>query len=565
MKEMTGGEALVEMLSLHGVELAFGMGGFQPLPYYDAIARQSALRHVLIRDEKHGAFAADAYARVTNRPAIADATLGPGATNLLSGAAESQGASVPLILLTADVNREIKGRSATQETDQFQMLAPAVKHSVTISSIARIPEQVRRAINLSTSGRPGPVNINIPEEVFHGSHDFDERDFYADPAATRVGGRRIRADQADIDRAAALISRAKRPLLLLGGGIHLSEAYEQLANLLEVRAMPVATTIGGKGSIAENHPLSAGVFGRFSRFANDLIGEADLLVVIGCKLGEISTNRWSLLPEGVDLVHIDIDPGELGKVYGATVGIWADAASALADLAQAVDPQPDHVRSDVIEEVANRRARWLEDAMPILESDDEPIVMGRVLNELQQALPEEAIVVADGGFAAHWSAILYECRFAGRGYIANRGQAAIGYGAPGAIGAKLARPDVPVVALCGDNGFAMAIAEVETAKRVGANVLFMVVNNETLGYVKALQHGIYDDRFVSVDFLPVDYAAIARGFGCDGQVVTSPDALAEAIAAGLASDVPHVLDVRITTDPSKMLPGVDSRTRIGSS
>src|SRR5712692_5552197 len=208
MPELTGGEAVARMLQLHGVEYSFGMAGFQPLPYYDALARQEQIRHVLIRDEKHGAFMADGYARVKNRPAIADATLGPGATNLISGLAESFGGSIPLIALTGEVNSLIGGRAATQESDQFGMIKPTAKLSIAVDRIERVPELVRRAFTVATSGRPGPVHLNVREDVMHGRYDFPEREFYATPEAMAAGRRRVRPDAQLIDRAAAVLRRA---------------------------------------------------------------------------------------------------------------------------------------------------------------------------------------------------------------------------------------------------------------------------------------------------------------------------------------------------------------------
>ncbi len=224
MTALTGGEALVTMLERHRIDHAFGMAGFQPLPYYDALARQQAIRHILIRDEKHGAFAADAFARVAGRPAVADATLGPGATNLVSGAAESFGASIPVIFVTGDVNRGIAGRAATQESDQIGMLRPAMKEVLFIDRIERIPELVRRAFTIATGGRPGPVLIDIPEDVFHGSGEFSDELLYADDAVRALGGRRIRPDEESVERAARLLAVAERPAAILGGGIHLAAA-----------------------------------------------------------------------------------------------------------------------------------------------------------------------------------------------------------------------------------------------------------------------------------------------------------------------------------------------------
>jgi acetolactate synthase-1/2/3 large subunit len=556
---LTGGEAVLRMFQCYGVELSFGMGGFQPLPYYDALARQDQVRHILIRDEKHGSFAADAYARVKGRPCVADATVGPGATNLVSGAAESFGASVPQILLTADINAAISTRGATQESDQVSMLRPTSRATIQIDRIERIPELLRRAFTVATVGRPGPVHVNIPENVFHGVFEFEEDDFYVAPGTDTVGGIRVRPDAASIAHAAELIDGAERPVILAGGGLLLSGAYEPLARLSSTIGAPVATSISGKGSIPEDDPLALGVVGRFSRTGNDFVEHADVLIVVGCKLGEIVTRRWSLISPQTSIVQIDVDPHEPGRVYRTEAPIWGDAALALDDLADAVTPRPDR-QADTVRRVADARRKWSAGAEASFVSDEMPMPMPRVLRTLQECLPQRSIIVADGGFAAHWSALLYDITLTGRHYIANRGHAAIGYGLPGAIGAKLAAPDLPVVALCGDNGFAMAVAELETAKRIGAPVVCLVVNNQALGYVKALQHSMYDDRFVSVDFLDVDYAAVAKGFGCDGVRVHTHEELAAALHAGLAADVPFVIDAIITNDAGKMLPGIDTRT-----
>lgn len=558
MPVLTGGEAVVRMLSLHGVDYAFGMGGFQTLPYYDAIARQDALHHVVIRDEKHGAFAADAFARVANRPAVADATLGPGATNLVSGAAESLGASIPLILITGEVNQGISGRAATQESDQFGMLAPTTKAQYRITQIQRVPELLRAGIAAANSGRPGPVLFDIPEDVFHGQFDFPDDDLY--PSAIRaVGDLRVRADAAVIEEAAAVLRRAKRPVILAGGGVHLSRAYDELRELAEWLGAPVATTISGKGVIDERSAASIGLFGRYSRVANEFIRGSDALLVVGCKLGEIATDRWTLIPQSTALIHVDIDPHELGKVYRTAVPVWGDAKLVLADLAAEID-RADVRRGDTsLQEVVAAKAKWLESALPKYQSDESPLHMARVIREVQEAMPPGSILVADGGFAAHWSALLFDAAWVGRSYIANRGQAAIGYGLPGAIGAKLAAPDRTVFALCGDNGFAMAALELETAKRAGANVVAVVVNNQTLGYIKALQHGLYDRRYISVDFLDVNYAELARSIGCFGQRVAEPAELGPALVEAIDAGVPAVLDVAITRDAGRMLPGIDRR------
>jgi acetolactate synthase-1/2/3 large subunit len=556
-----GGEALARMLDAQGARRAFGMGGFQLLPYYDALARGAGPSHVLIKDERDGAFMADAYARVTNTPGVCDGTLGPGVTNLITGLAESYGAGVPVIAIAGEVNSMIAGRGATQESAQLAMVAPTVKEAIRVDRIERVPELVRHAYAVATAGRPGPVLLNVAEDVTHGSFDFPLDDLTPDPAVGELPGRRIRGDSDDVDAVAALLAGAERPLLLVGGGIHLSGGYEELRALVESFDLPVATTISGKGALSERHPLAVGVFGRYSRIANDLLADADALVVIGCKLGEIATNRWSLLPAGVRVAQIDVDPTTIGRNVRAEIGVWADAKLALADLATALADRPRPDRAAYLAEIDDRRAAWLEEHEARRNAAEEPIHQARMLLELNRAIPEDGILVADGGFAAHWSALYWETPRAGRHYIANRGHASIGYGLPGALGAALGADGRKVVGLVGDGGLGMSIGELETAVRLGSDVVIVVVDNQASGYVKALQHALFEDRFQSVDCVPVDYAAVAAEFGLHAERVEDPALLGGAFERAFATPGPALVDVVVTRDPAGMLPAADPRTR----
>jgi acetolactate synthase I/II/III large subunit len=560
--ELTGGQALVRMLQAHGARVAFGIGGFQLLPYYDALHDvRGELDHILVKDERDGAFMADAYARVARIPGVCDGTLGPGATNLVTGLAESFGAGVPVIALAGESNSMIAGKHATQESDQLAILRPTVKQAIRVERIERVPELVRRAYTVATGGRPGPVLLNVREDVTHGRHAFAAADLSADPATCRLPGRRSRPDSVDLDAAAALLSRARRPVILAGGGIHLSDAYQQLAALAGRLQLPVATTISGKGSIPEDDPLALGVFGRYSRTANAAIEEADVLLVVGCKLGEIATSRWSLLPASAAVIQLDVDPEELGRNARLAVGLAGDAGLGLADLLAAVpDPDADR-RTGELERLQAARREWRDEHAAQRASADSPIHQARMLTELGAVLPDDGILVADGGFAAHWSALYWDVRRAGRHYIANRGHASIGYGVPGAIGAKLAAPDRVVAGLMGDGGLGMSIGEFETAVRLGLRgLVFVVVDNQASGYVKALQHSLYADRFQSVDSVPVDYARIAGEFGLHSERVDDPTELAGALERAMGADRPALVDVAVTRDPAGMLPGADPRT-----
>jgi len=560
---MNGGRALAEMLRLAEVGPMFGMGGCQLLPFYDALA-QLGMRHFLINDERCGAFAADAYARVTNRPGVCDGTLGPGATNLVTGLIESLNAGVPIIALAGDTNRAHSWKNMTQECRQAEILRPAVKELIRVEMTSRVPELLRRAFAVATSGRAGPVLLDVPEDVCHGEHDFTPEDFAIDPSTLRVPARRVRPDRADIARAAALIARAERPFLLVGGGIHLSAACQALLAFAEAQSIPVAHTMSGKGGIACTHPLSVGLFGRYSRIANELIEASDCLVVVGCKLGEIATKRYALPPERIPLIHLDILAEEIGRCKAADVALWGDARAGLEDLTDALADDAKRARAariDYLDEIPSRMASWRDEAAARLDSAERPIHMARLCSELNKALPADSILVADGGFAGHWTGLLYDAKSPGRHFIPDRGLASIGYGLPGGIGAALAQPAAPVVAITGDGGFNMMLGELETARRAGIGLTIVVVNNAASGYVKALQHAIFRGRYQSSDLVEMDYAAIARAMGCNGIRVEDPDRLGEALRTGLAERMrPTVLDVVVTRDPARMLPAVDNRT-----
>jgi len=564
LRRMTGGAALAEMLKIAGAGPMFGMGGFQLLPFYEA-CRALGLRHALINDERSGAFAADAYARVTNRPGICDGTLGPGATNLTTGLIEALNGGMPMIAVIGGAHRQHAWKNMTQEARQFDILRPAVKEAIRIEVTSRVPELVRRAFAVATSGRPGPVLVEVPEDVAHGEHDFDAAEFWIDPGTLKAQARRTRPDPDLLAAAGRMLAEAERPLILAGGGVHLSEAHDALLALAEAEGIPVAHTMSGKGAIPCTHALSAGLFGRYDRIANAMIAESDCLLVVGCKLGEIATRRFALIPPGKRLIHIDILPEEIGRTTRADVALAADARLALADLAAFLADGDRRLRrrAEWVASVPKRMARWREGARERLESAERPINVGRLMGALNRVLPPDAVLVADGGFAAHWGGLFFDTKRSGRGFVPDRGFASIGYGVPGGIGAQLGvGPQRRVVALTGDGGFNMSMGELETARRLGAAIVVCIVNNAASGYVKALQHAMFGlGRYQSSDLAEMDYAAVARAMGCHGIRVEDPAALEGALREGLANTAsPTVLDIVVTRDPARMLPGVDNRT-----
>ena len=560
--EMTGGEAIARLLRAQGIGPMFGMGGFQLLPFYDA-ARRLGLTHSLINDERSGVFAADAYAKITQRVGVVDATLGPGATNLVTGLVEALNAGTPLVAVVGNSHRLHSWKNMTQESRQIEILRPAVKELIRVEIIERLPELVRRAFQVATSGRPGPVVLDIPEDICHATFPFnpDELDtiqnFQSAPAM------RIRPSQGQILKAKELLEKSQSPLILAGGGVHISGAADTLENFSKKYGIPVAHTMTGKGAIACTSNLNAGLFGRYDRIANNFIEKSDCLLVIGCKLGEIATKRFSLPPSNIPLIHIELLAEEIGRTVQPDISLWGDAKATIEelDMAMSNDAQSQlELRHDYCSTVQIKMEEWRKSVAPRLTSNEIPINMARLMNELNSILPKDAILVADGGFAAHWGGLLFDTKQAGRGFLPDRGFASIGYGLPGAMGASLAGAG-PVVSITGDGGFNMTLGELETARRMNLAFTIIVVNNAASGYVKALQHLMYGEgAYQSSDLAETNYASTAEALGCEGIRVEDPSKIRDAISRGLSNtNCPTVIDLVVTRDPAKMLPGVDNR------
>ena len=352
--------------------------------------------------------------------------------------------------------------------------------------------------------------------------------------------------------------------MLCGGGVHLSGATQAISELAESCSIPVAHTLTGKGAIACSSPLNAGLFGRYDRIANALIESSDCLLVIGCKLGEIATKRYTVPSPGRTLIHLDIVADEMGRTYAPTLKLWGDAqatVSELTSLLSATAAEQRTRRQSYVASVGQSMAAWRSEVSDRLHSDESPVHMARLITEINQMLPADGILIADGGFAAHWGGLLFDTKAARRQFVPDRGFASIGYGLPGAMGAQLADPDAIVVGLTGDGGFNMVLGELETARRLRLGITIIVVNNAASGYVKALQHLMYGEgNYQSSDLEETDFARVAQAMGCHGVRVEQPGQLAGALAAAFAeTDRPSVIDVVVTRDPGRMLPAVDNR------
>ena len=536
---LTGAEAVVRMLQHYGVEIVFGLCGDTSLPLYDALARlDHGITHVLTRDERSAAYMADAYARLSGRVGVCEGPSGGGATYILPGVVEANESSVPLLAITSDISVSSRGRFTLTEIDQAALFRPATKWNAVIDRSVDIPRTLRAAFRAMTTGRPGAAHIGLPFDVQNGA--VEEDDVRAGPQS----GRRVVPDPDAIRAAADAIASASAPLFICGGGAMTAGGETALLGLAEAIGAPVATTISGKGSIAETHDLAVGVVGSNGGTPETraVVEAADLVVFVGCRAGSVTTERWRFpRPGAARIVHIDVDPRVLGANYPTEVAVAGDAKLALEALAEALDgASPGRIDPAFLRA---QKAKKFEAFDALAKSDETPIRPERLVAALQDALPADSVVVADPGTPCPYLSAYLVLEKPGRGFLSNRAHGALGYAMPAAIGAQFARPDAKCVAVMGDGSFAFTSGEMETVVRLGLPIAFVVVSNSSFGWIKAGQKTGYGGRYHAVDFSQTDHARIAEAYGLRAWSVSEPAALAPALAAAIAHDGPSLVDV----------------------
>jgi len=544
LNQYSGAEALVRLLDGYGVRHLFGLCGDTSLPFYDALARgQHAIRHVLTRDERHAAYMAEAWARLTGRPGVVEGPSGGGATYMLPGVAEADGSSTALVAITTDVAVGSRGRYTLTELDQRALYRPVTKWNEVVDAPAGLPRAVRRAFRAATGGRPGAVHLGIPFDVQTGPVPAEE--IWIEPRHQQWPAERPAPDPVAVEQAARALLSAERPFAICGGGVLASGAETALLALAEKLEMPVATGISGKGAIAETHPLAVGVVGSNGGTPETraLVDAADLVLFVGCRAGSVTTDRWRHpRPGEVRVLHIDIDPAVIGANYPTEVALVGDARAALEALLLALEDAAPAERTSRVD-VAAMRARKTAAFEELAASDEVPVRPERVVATLHRLLPEDAVLLCDPGTPCPYFSAYYPLRRAGRHFLSNRAHGALGWALPAALGAALARPDQRIVAVMGDGSFGMACGELETAVRLGLPVLFVVLANGSYGWIKAGQKTGFGGRFHAVDFRLQDHAAVARAFGLAAFRVEDPRALDDTFRKALEVEGPALVDI----------------------
>ena len=540
MVRMTGAKAFVESLKRQNVEVIFGIPGGATIPIYDVLYDTDDIRHILMRHEQCAAHAADGYARASGRVGVCMATSGPGATNLVTGIANAYMDSSPIVAFTGQVPRPFIGKDAFQETDIVGITTPITKYNFQVPEVSEIPRIIKKAFYIATTGRPGPVLVDLPKDT---QIETDEIEFDDD---IEIRGYRPNYEPhpIQIGRAADLLANAEKPVIIAGGGIIASGASSELVALAELLQAPVSTTLTGKGCIPENHPLSLGLLGMHGTIASNIIvSEADVLLAVGMRFSDRTTGNIEKFCPDAKIIHIDIDTAEIGKNIQPHVPIVADAKRALNALYE-----------QLVQKFRRKeRTAWMRRIEELKQQHEE---MGnksglsppRLMKELRKMLPEDAVITTEVGQNQMWAA-LYLKAYKPRAFISSGGLGTMGFGFPASLGAKVACPDVPVVDIAGDGSFLMTEQDLASSVAEKIPVIVIILDNRFLGMVAQWQRLFYDRRYSSIDLGKTpDFVKLAEAFGAQGIYVGSLSEFRKAVQTALKSDVTTVIDVPISSE-----------------
>ena len=521
------------------------------MAFYDALYHEPSITHIMTRDERSASFMADVYARVSGRVGVCEGPSGGGATYIVPGVAEAHGSAIPLLCLTSDTPVGEDHRGVLTELDQVGLFRPITKWSERVNRASGIEDAVHRAVRLATSDRPGAVHLSLPSDVLEDEGGTATRcPISSYDVAPRT---RQRADSGEVQKAADLIARAKRPVIVAGGGVLASRACDELTRLAESTGIPVGTSINGKGSIAETSECSIGVVGGNGArsYANQWVREADLVFFIGTRTGSTTTAGWTL-PDRSNApasVHLDVSSKEIGNTYPASATLQGDAKVTLKDVLAAIET-PARMKTAAKGRLARldeQKRTYFNKIALDARSDAQPIKPQRLVATMRDLLDDETIIVADPGTPTPYLSAQYQVRVAGRTTVIPRAHGGLGYAIPGVVGAHVAAPGKRTIGMLGDGSFGMSVGELETISRLNLPIVLIQCSNGTYGWIKELQHLYHDRRYYSVDFSNVDYAGIARGFGLEGYHVTDPADLEPALQKALASGTPSF--VNVVTEP----------------
>ncbi|MFF8505645.1 thiamine pyrophosphate-binding protein [Streptomyces anulatus] len=542
-----GAELLVEALAHHGVDTVFGFPGDTSIALYDVLGRREhGVGHVLVRDERHAGFMADAYTRTTRRIGVCEASSGAGAVYLASGLAEAFASSIPLLVITTDNSRRSHGTAAISEIDQSQLFSACTKWRRVADRTADIPDLVAQAVAAATEGRPGPVALIFPEDVLEGVVENDRATPPRRPATTAVPGQRPSAPVATVREAANRLAAARNPVVVAGGGSHLSGAASELTLLAEHLGMPVGTSIHGKGVIDEAHPLALGVVGSNGArdYANAWVAAADLVLFVGTRANATDTLSFTVpARDGASILHIEADGERAGRNYPGSTALVGDARTVLGQLRAELHEAPDSLRAEREARLAAARRAWLLADAPRVPQDPDFEVFppAEIITALGKAFGRDTWVVADAGTPTPYLSCFWEAPGGDWRVVIPRGHGPMGYAVPAAVGIAVGHPGERVLCLTTENSLAMAVGEWETAARLELPITYVVLDNTSLAWIKMIQHLYAGSRYFAVDPGPLDPVHLGRGMGIEGARARSLEEFADLAVAAASAPGPSLI------------------------
>jgi acetolactate synthase-1/2/3 large subunit len=548
---LSGAQALVRMLLEYNVEVIFGVPGDTSLALYEAIYDAGGrIRHVLARDERSATFMADAYARLAHRPGFCECPSGAGALYSVPGVAEANASSIPVVLFTSGISLAGEGKGTITEMPHHTLFEPITKHSSVVNSADKVPETLRKALRIATTGRPGAVHLVLPTETMHNRVSLGAASLHAEAECRSYPAYRSRSSEQAVRELALHLLGAQRPVIVAGGGVNHSQANAEVLALAELLGAPVVTTISGQGTMPDEHVLALGVVGDngFHPHAHRAVEEADVLLYVGCKMGSVSTIKWTLpAPRaGRKILQIDLDPTLLANNFDNTLSVAGDARLVLQDLLQVLPPTA-RPRSAWLDELNAARARFWAESQAQLLSDSAPLKPQRVIHELNRRLPSPSIVISDAGTPTPYITRFLRLSGDGSRVLIPRSFGGLGYAIPAVVGAWFARPDARPIGLFGDGSLGMSTGELETLARLNVPAVLIHFNNGCFGWIKTLQSLHSKSKFMSVDFTPGDMSKLASVYGIASWRVETPAQLQQALDEAFAHNGPCFLDV--VTEP----------------
>ncbi|MBT6340344.1 MAG: thiamine pyrophosphate-binding protein [Desulfobacula sp.] len=547
---MIGAQVIIKMLEQYGVEYIFGVPGDTSIKLYEALYdSKSGIRHIMARDERSASFMADAYARLSHKPGICECPSGAGSLYTVPGVAEANASSIPLIAITSDTPLSGEGKQTITELDTKKLYESITKWASVVKGTNKIPEVLRRAFRIATTGKPGAVHLAFPQETLNGDFKEEFKTIYADKNCSVYPAFRTRGARVELEKLASYMVESKKLVIITGGGANHSQAGGTIQSIAEWMSAPVVSTISGQGIMPDDHPLAIGVIGDngFHPHAHRAIEEADTLLYIGCKMGSVSTINWSMPSDKQDrkILQIDLNPEMLGNNFKNTLSVAGDAKLVVEDLGILLKGKTSQKETSLwVNKLNRQRQSFWEDAKKEFQAVSKPLKPIRIIAELNRHLDKSTIVISDAGTPTPYITRYLKLAAKNSRFIIPRAYGGLGYAIPAVVGAHYACPDARLVGLFGDGSLGMSAGELETISRLNIPAVLIHFNNSTFGWIKALQKLHCSEKYFSVDFNANDPVKVAQGFGIKALSIETTDQLQKGLDIALKSKVPIFLDVK---------------------